>query len=195
MLRVVSYARVSARGQKSIPDQLAGLRRLAELKEWEIVGEYSEKETGKRDTRPVRQEILKLAWRREIDVIMVYKLDRWGRNMLDLVSTLMDLQAHDCAFVSQSEGLDLTTPTGRLMVHILSAFAEFEREQIVDRIKTGIKHRRERGERIGRLPTARWKSDQVLALDAEGKNHSEIARACKISRASVIRILRSSGKE
>ena len=199
-LRVVLYARVSTRDQKSIPDQLADLRRYCEAKNWQVVKEFEEKESGKRDTRPVRYEIIQWAWqeRKGFDVVLVWKLDRWGRSLRDLVNTITDLHNHGIDFVSFSDSLDFTTTSGRLMFHVMAAFAEYEREVIVDRVRAGVRKKRERWKEIGRAwgrpAKAREKSAEVIALAAEGKSKSAIAKATGISRASVLRILRDRGK-
>lgn len=193
-MKAAIYARVSTRDQKSIPDQLADLQKYAELKGWSVVAEYKEKESGKRDTRPVRYELLKRAWSGEFDVVMVWKLDRWGRNVRDLVNTVTDLGEHDVWFVSFSDNIDLTTTNGRLFFHILCAFAQFERETTVDRVRAGVQKKRirmaEMGRTWGRPAKARARAAQVVALAGEGKSKSAIAKATGISRASVIRILR-----
>jgi putative DNA-invertase from lambdoid prophage Rac len=198
MIRAALYTRVSTRDQKSIPDQLADLRRYASLKDFEVVAQYEEQQSGKRDTRPVRYDLLKRAWKREFDVVLVWKLDRWGRNVQDLVNTVTDLGNHGVAFVSFSDNIDLTTANGRLFFHMLCAFAQFERETIVDRVRAGVQKKRERWKEIGRPwgrpPKAREKSAEVVALAKEGKTKSEIAKHLKISRASVIRILRDACK-
>jgi len=194
MLKAALYARVSTRDQKSIPDQLADLRTYAKLKEFTVVAEYEEKESGKRDTRPIRYELLKRAWKGEFDVVLVWKLDRWGRNVQDLVNTVADLGTREIGFVSFSDNIDLMTTNGRLFFHILCAFAQFERETTVDRVRAGIEKKRARmvemGRSWGRPPKAREKSAQVIALVRDGKSKSAIARQLKISRASILRIVR-----
>jgi|SRR5215471_1931379 len=192
-MRAALYARVSSSDQKSVPDQLSDLHRYAELKGWIVVGEYEEQATGKRDTRPIRYELMKRAWKHEFDVVMVWKLDRWGRNMRDLVNTVYDLNEHGVMFVSFSDSIDLTTTNGRLMFYLLAALAQWERETIVERVRAGVRHYRERQGRWGRRPTARAQTDRVVALAADGMNKAMIARETGISRASVIRILRDVG--
>ena len=88
--------------------------------------------------RPKREELLKAARRRELDRIVVWRLDRWGRSLLDLVITLHELVSLNVGFVSLSEALDLTTPSGRALAGMLAVFAEFERDILRDRVKAGV---------------------------------------------------------
>ena len=135
---------------------------------------------------------MRMAKRREIDAILVWKLDRFGRSLADLVMTLNELREIRVVFVSLTESLDFSTPSGRAMAGMLSTFAEFERDIIRERVKAGIASAREKGKPHGRPPTAAKKKDQVKKLYKNGKglNKSEIARQLKISRASVINFLK-----
>src|SRR4029078_8109944 len=98
--------------------------------------------------RELRQKLLDAARRRDIDVIVVWRLDRWGRSMADLVTTLQELRDLDVGFVSLTEALDLTTPSGRAMAGLLAVFAEFEREILRERVRAGLAHARENGPRV-----------------------------------------------
>ena len=89
-------------------------------------------------TRPQREELLKAARRREVDVIIVWRLDRWGRSLADLVTTLKELSRSGIGFVSLNEAIDLTTPSGRALAGMLAVFAEFERDILRERVKAGI---------------------------------------------------------
>ena len=89
-------------------------------------------------TRPMRETLMQSARRREIDIIVVWKLDRWGRSLADLITTLNELRDLGIGFVSLTEALDFTTPSGRAMAGLLSVFSEFEREIIRERVKAGI---------------------------------------------------------
>ena len=128
------------------------------------------------------------AWR-EIDVVMVWRLDRWGRSVADLVSTLQELQHLGVGFVSLTEALDLTTPAGRAMASLLAVFAEFEREILCERVRAGLAHAREKGQRLGRPQTAALHASQVWNLYRAGVSKAEIARRLQIGRTSVRRIL------
>jgi DNA invertase Pin-like site-specific DNA recombinase len=129
------------------------------------------------------------ARRREIDVIVVWRLDRWGRSVADLMATLRELLDLGVGFVSLTEALDLTTPSGRAMAGMLAIFAEFEREILRERVKAEIAQARKEGRAHGRPPTASLKAKEVLRLKAERLSHSEIARRLGIGRTSVRRIV------
>jgi DNA invertase Pin-like site-specific DNA recombinase len=121
------------------------------------------------------------ARRREIDVIVVWRLDRWGRSVADLMATFRKLADLGVGFVSLTEALDLTTPSGRALAGTLAIFAEFEREILRERVRAGIAQARREGRPHGRPRTASLKAEQV--------SHSEIARRLGIGRTSVRRIL------
>jgi len=127
--------------------------------------------------------------RREIDVVLVWRLDRWGRSLADLVVTLKELAELGVAFVSLTEALDLTTPTGRAMVGLLSVFAEFEHSILCERVRAGLAEARRKGKRLGRPLTASKKSSRIRELYRAGVSKAEIARKLNIGRTSVRRIL------
>jgi DNA invertase Pin-like site-specific DNA recombinase len=139
--------------------------------------------------RELREALLAAARRREIDVVLVWRLDRWGRSVADLVSTLQELQHLGVGFVSLTEALDLTTPAGRAMAGLLAVFAEFEREILRERVRAGLAHAREKGKRLGRPRTAALHASQVWNLYRAGVSKAEIARRLQIGRTSVRRIL------
>jgi putative DNA-invertase from lambdoid prophage Rac len=122
-------------------------------------------------------------------VVLVWRLDRWGRSLVDLVVTLKELAQLGVSFVSLTEALDLTTPTGRAMAGLLSVFAEFEHEILRERIRAGIAEARLKGTRFGRPLTAAKEAGQIRSLHRAGVSKAEIARRLDISRTSVRRIL------
>jgi DNA invertase Pin-like site-specific DNA recombinase len=190
-MRVGIYARVSTHDQQTLPMQIVRMKEYIENRGWTLAAEVEEIGSGAK-TRPKREELLKMAKRREIDVILVWKLDRFGRSLADLVMTLNELREIGVIFVSLTESLDFSTPSGRAMAGMLSTFAEFERDIIRERVKAGIASAREKGKAHGRPPTAAKKKDEVKRLykNGEGLNKSEISRKLKISRASVISFLK-----
>ena len=188
MLRVGLYARVSTLDQQTLPMQMRALREYALKRGWTIVEESKEVGSGA-VARAMRQRLIDSAKRRDIDVVLVWRLDRWGRSVADLVSTLQELTALGVGFVSVTEALDLTTPAGRAMAGLLSVFAEFERDIMRERVRAGLAHARLQGTRLGRPPKAAGKAGPVGDLFLAGINKSEIARRLKIGRTSVRRLL------
>jgi DNA invertase Pin-like site-specific DNA recombinase len=190
-MRVGIYARVSTQDQQTLPMQLERMREYITNRGWTLTAEVQEVGSGAK-TRPKREELLRMAKRREIDAILVWKLDRFGRSLADLVITLNELREIGVVFVSLTESLDFSTPSGRAMAGMLSTFAEFERDIIRERVKAGIASAREKGKPHGRPQTAAKKRDEIKKLYKNGKglNKSEIARKLKISRSSVISLLK-----
>jgi DNA invertase Pin-like site-specific DNA recombinase len=139
--------------------------------------------------RPRRAELMELARRRALDVILVCRLDRWGDSLRDLVQTLQELNALGVGFVSLSEPLDLTTPSGRALCEMLVVFTEFERQSRRQQVKAGISRARRQGRPHGRPPTAARQAAEIRRLASQQMNQSEIARRLGIGRTSVRRIL------
>ena len=139
--------------------------------------------------RKARGQLMEAARRREIDVVLVWRLDRWGRSVTDLLATLQELEHLGVGFVSLTEALDLTAPAGRAMAGLLAIFAEFEREVLRERTRAGLAHARESGKRLGRPATAARHATEIRKLHRAGISKSEIARRLQIGRTSVRRIL------
>ena len=190
MFRVSLYARVSTQDQKTLPMQLRAMREYATRRGWEIAVQVKEIGSGAVE-REFREKLMATARRREIDVVLVWRLDRWGRSLADLVVTLKELAEHGVGFVSLTEALDLTTPTGRAMAGLLSVFAEFEHAILRERIRAGIAAARLQGKHLGRPVTVGKKAAQIRKLHRAGVSKAGIARGLDISRTSVRRILAS----
>jgi putative DNA-invertase from lambdoid prophage Rac len=187
-LRVGLYARVSTHDQRTLPLQIHAMREYAAKRGWTIIAQIKEVGSGA-SQREQRSNLIAAARRREIDVVLVWRLDRWGRSVADLVSTLQELQHLGVGFVSLTEALDLTTPAGRAMAALLSVFAEFEREILRERVCAGLAHARQQGKRLGRPPSVVHTGVEVRKLYRQGINKSEIARKLQIGRTSVRRLL------
>jgi len=190
MFRAGLYARVSTHDQQTLSLQMRTMREYAAKRGWTIAAQIKEVGSGAAE-RELREKLLAAARRREIDVVIVWRLDRWGRSLVDLVVTLKELAELGVSFVSLTEALDLTTATGRAMAGLLSVFAEFEHEILRERIRAGIAEARLAGKHLGRPVTAGKKAGQIGKLHRAGVNKAEIARRLGIGRTSVRRILRS----
>jgi DNA invertase Pin-like site-specific DNA recombinase len=188
MLRAGLYARVSTHDQQTLSLQIRTMREYAAKRGWTIAIQIKEVGSGATE-RELRENLLAAARRREIDVVLVWRLDRWGRSLVDLVVTLKEFAELGVSFVSLTEALDLTTPTGRAMAGLLSVFAEFEHEILRERIRAGIAEARLKGKRFGRPLTAAKKAGQIRKLYRDGVSKAEIARQLNIGRTSVRRIL------
>ncbi len=191
-MRAAVYARVSTHEQQTLGLQVEAMAAYIRDRGWSLARQVEDVGSGAKD-RPGRQALLKAARRRELDAVVVWRLDRWGRSLPDLVTTLRELTELGVGFVSLTEALDLTTPTGRAMAGMVAVFAEFEREILRERVRAGIAQARKEGRAHGRPRTASLKADEVLRLKADRLNHSEIARRLGIGRTSVRRILSAAG--
>lgn len=188
MLRAGLYARVSTNDQQTLAMQNRAMREYAARRGWTIALQVREVNSGAVQ-REAREKILEAARRREIDLVLVWCLDRWGRSVTDLLATLQELEHLGVGFVSLTEALDLTTPAGRAMAGLLAVFAAFEREILQERTKAGLAHARQNGKKLGRPATAAIYAAEVRKLHRAGISKSEIARRVQIGRTSVRRIL------
>ena len=188
MFRAGLYARVSTNDQQTLPMQSRAMREYAARRGWTIALQVKEVGSGA-SQRQLREKLLEAARRREIDVVLVWRLDRWGRSVADLLATLQELEHLGVGFVSQTEALDLTTPAGRAMAALLAVFAEFEREILRERVRAGLAHARQNGQRLGRPMTAALHAPEIRKLHRAGVSKAEIARRLNIGRTSVRRIL------
>ncbi len=192
MLRVGIYGRISTldKGQ-DVELQLGPLREYASARGWIVHREYVDRGiSGAKAQRPALDDLLQAARRRELDVILVWKLDRFARSLRHLILTLGELEALGVAFVSLTESIDFTTPTGRLLVHILGALGEFERDLIRERVKAGVARARARGRRLGR-PQKIFRRDKVQQLRDLGMSFREIGKQLGISAALAFKLCRN----
>lgn len=192
--KVAIYCRVSTTDQ-SCERQEKELRSYARKAGWKIVGVFKETVSGVRENRKERQAVMALAQARKIDVILVTELTRWGRSTIDLIHTLQELQSWSVSLIAQS-GLqfDLRTSQGKLIASIMSSLAEFERDLISERVKSGLAAAKARGKKIGRQPGQRVKADRlapkVIKLVDAGQSYRQIAAKLKISKTTVNEIVK-----
>ena len=163
-MRTALYARVSTHDQDA-ENQLLELRGYAERRGWSVV-EYADRGiSGSKDSRPALDTLMRDAKRRKFDALLVWRLDRLGRSLRHLILTLEELQHLGVAFVSLGEGIDTSTPAGRLQLHILGAMAEFERARIAERVRLGLARAKAHGKRLGR-PRRRVTDSELQATVA-----------------------------
>lgn len=182
-MKAALYARVSTSDQEP-ENQLAELRRYAAARGWQVTEFVDRGVSGAKDRRPALDEMIAAAKRRRFDVLVCWRLDRLGRNLRHLILLLDELHALGVAFVSLAEGIDATTPAGRLQLHVLGAIAEFERSRIQERVKAGIARVRAQGKRLGRKPCGisdeRFRSVAHLSLrqaaESLGVSHTVVQR-------------------
>ncbi len=193
-MRVGIYARVSTtdKGQ-DVGMQTRELEAYAKARGWTIRDRFvDEGISGSQTKRPALDRLLSACRRRQVDVVLVWRLDRLGRSLKHLIMTLDEFQSLGVAFVSLHEQLDCTTAAGQLLVHLLGAFAEFERAIIRERVKAGLANARNKGKRLGR-PSLGIDHAQVRSLRKTGRSIRQIAHTLHISPATVHKTLSQGG--
>jgi putative DNA-invertase from lambdoid prophage Rac len=188
-MRAAIYARVSTVDQEP-ENQLQELRRYVQARAWTAAEYVDRGVSGAKDRRPALDALVTDARRRRFDVLVCWRLDRLGRNLKHLITLLDELQALGVAFVSLAEGIDATTPAGKLQMHILGAIAEFERERIRERVLAGLQRARAQGRRLGR-PLARPPIDGLRRV--AGLPVQVAAERLGVSRSTVKRWRRQVG--
>lgn len=192
--RAAIYCRVSTAAQGT-DRQLVDLLQLADRAGYEVVGCFTEVVSGAKTSAKDRRErtrVLDLAQRREIDLVLVTEISRWGRSTQDLVATLDLLQAQGVSLITQ-QGLqfDLATAQGKMVAQLMSVLAEFERGLLRERVKSGLQAARSRGRVLGRqkgfAPTQQRHGARILQLQAQGASIRKIARHLGISPSTVQR--------
>ncbi len=187
---VALYARVSTLDQ-SCELQLQDLRRYASQRFGRCYEFVDEGVSGTQRRRPQLDALMQDAHKRLFDVVLVWKFDRFARSVKHLVDSLDEFRALGIDFVSYTEGVDTTTPTGQLLFHIVSAVAQFERDLIAERVRAGIAHARSLGKHIGR-PRAAINMEQVSGLRRQGRSLRQIAQVLDVPVSRVRRALATS---
>jgi DNA invertase Pin-like site-specific DNA recombinase len=184
-MRAAIYARVSTFDQEP-ENHLQELRRYVEARGWAGQEYVDRGVSGAKDRRPGLDALVSDAKRRKFDVLVCWRLDRLGRNLRHLVTLIEELQMLGIAFVSLGEGIDCTTPAGKLQLHILAALAEFERARIQERVKAGLARAKAQGVRLGR-PRRRIDAERLATV--AGLPEREAARRLGIPRSTLQRWL------
>jgi DNA invertase Pin-like site-specific DNA recombinase len=191
--RVALYLRVST-GEQTTKNQRRELEAAAERHGWTVGAVFEDAgisgAKGRKD-RPGLDAMLKAVARREVDLVMAWSVDRLGRSLVDLLSTLQELHAKEVDLYLHQQGLDTSTPSGRAMFGMMGVFAEFERSMIQERVKAGLARARDEGVTLGR-PTLEdadpERAAKVRALRARGIGVRKIARELGVGVGTVLRL-------
>lgn len=192
--RAAIYCRVSTVDQ-SCERQERDLTAFAGRASYDVTGIFKETGSGANLDRAERRKIMALAQARQIDVILVTELSRWGRSTIDLLNTLRELESWKVSVIAMNGmAFDLSSPHGRMLATFLSGIAEFERDLISERVKSGLAAAKARGRKLGRQTGVRPKSDRltpkVMAMIAEGRSYRWIAHDLAISKNTVAEIIK-----
>ena len=187
--KVAIYCRVSTTDQ-SCERQERDLLEYAARAGYEVVGVWKETASGTKHSRSSRLLVMELAQARSIDVVLVTELTRWGRSTLDLIETLQELDSWGVSLIAQTGvQFDLSTPQGRLIANVMASLAEFERDLVRERVRSGLAAAKARGKKLGRQPGQRVKSDRlapkVLQMVKQGNSYRQIAKVLRLSKTTV----------
>src|SRR5580700_6356057 len=187
-MRAAIYARVSTTGQGQSPEmQVRELLEYCERRGWQIAGEYVDSGiSGTKDSRPQLNRLVADAHRRRFDAVVVWKFDRFARSVSHLLRALETFNSLGVAFVSLSEQIDTSTPTGKMIFTVLGAVAELERSLIAERVRAGLRHAKAKGKRLGR-PRVLVDAARVASLRAHGRSWREITQEMAISKGAAKR--------
>jgi len=187
-MRVATYSRVSTNKREQKPEiQVQELRRYCKARGFKITHELVDRASGGTDDRPGLKQLLALVRSREVDAVVVVKLDRLFRSLKHLVNTLSEFEVLGVKFIATHDQVDLTTPAGRMFVQILGSLAEFEQGLIRERIIIGLEHAKLNGKKLGRPKT--HNDEKIRKLRQGGLSYQAIQRELRISKGAVCRAL------
>jgi DNA invertase Pin-like site-specific DNA recombinase len=191
MKRAAIYARVSTVDGRQDPEtQLRQLREYAERRNFPVAHEYVDHASGSRNDREQYRAMLEAARRRQFDVLLVWRYDRFARSMRELVNALSEFEGIGIDFISYNEGADTTTPQGKLLFGIMASLAEFERSLIAERVKAGMQRAKAQGKHTGRpaLPSLTRSRIEELLGQRPPLSMRAIARAAGVSVQTVANV-------
>ena len=188
--RVAIYARVSTLDKQNPKSQSNLLKNYALARGFFIVGEFVDKSSGHISSRPELNKMMNLARKRKIDIVLVFRFDRFARSTKHLLTALEDFQSLGIDFISYTESIDTSTPSGKMLYVVISAFASFEREIIVSRVKSGLLEAKRKGQRLGRPPLPEHIKTRIVELRDQGYSIGAIAEVLKVSKGVVHKTLK-----
>ena len=192
-IRAALYARISTLNHGQDPEvQLRELREFCQRRGFAIAHEYVDRGiSGSREKRPALDKLIADCRKRLVDAVVVYRYDRFARSLRQLVNALEEFRSLGIDFISIHEGVDASTPNGRLVFGIFASIAEFERELIRDRVRSGLAAAKAKGKRVGR-PRVAVDVRRIASLRREGRSWAEITRETGISKGTAQRAQASS---
>jgi DNA invertase Pin-like site-specific DNA recombinase len=189
MKKVAIYARVSTsdKGQ-DLDTQLMPLKDYAEARGWQIYEIFTDEMSGAKENRPALNKLMDCAQKRRFDVVLVYRFDRFARSSRSLINALELFNSIGVDFCSFQENIDTSTPAGKVLFTMISAFAEFERAIISERVKSGLVKARAKGKKLGR-PEVHFDNSKILELRHKGLSVREIGSKLSMPKSTVYHYL------
>lgn len=185
-MKAVIYARVST-GDQTTDNQTLELRRVAKRNGWTIEEVFEDTISGATSQRPALQRLLQGAMRKEFDVVLIWDVSRLGRSLKHLVTLLDDLHAKGIDLYFHQQGIDTTTPSGKMMFQMCGVFAEFERSMIQERVKAGLERARSQGKTLGRPSVPPVTVDKIRRLREQGLSYRQVAKKVGVGVGTVHR--------
>jgi DNA invertase Pin-like site-specific DNA recombinase len=182
--RIAIYTRVSTLEQ-SIEGQAHELKEYAKNRNWKVSRIYSDRVSGVKSSRPALDEMLLDAKKRKFDRLLVWRIDRLGRSVPHLLEVLETLRVLGIEFVSLSETIDTSTPTGKMVFTVLAAVAELERSITVERVRMGLENAKRRGVKLGRPAIKRLDAKEILTIRGERLRGATLRQIAKAHGASL----------
>ena len=192
-MRAAIYYRVST-GDQSPRMQMRELRAYAKKRKFKVFGEYVDQASGAARARPELDRMMADVRARKVDVVLVWAFDRFARSTSQLSTTLEEFNALGVDFVSCTQQIDTTTPTGKMVFGIFAVIAEFERSIIQERVKSGMAAAKARGKHVGRKPIPMSKQNKARSLRSRGLTYREIAKQLGVSPGTVVNYTRNASK-
>jgi len=183
-MRVAIYARVST-GEQTTDNQVLKLKQVAERNGWEIEAIYADTISGAKSKRPQLDKLMKAVMRKEIDMVMVWSVDRLGRSLQHLTALLSDIESKGINLYLHQQNIDTSTPSGKMLFQLLGVFAEFERSMIRERVMAGLDRARSQGKRLGRPPVPPILIEKMKRMRGEGMTLTAIAKKVGVSVGKV----------
>lgn len=194
-MKTAIYARVSTTNQTNTI-QVRELREYAERRNWEVAGVYQDQMSGAKASRPGIDQLMAAARLWQFDAVLVWKLDRFGSSLVHCVSAIQELQSLGIRFIAASQGLDTdeSNPASKLLMHILAAVVQFEREFMHERVSAGMKAAKQHGTKTGNAigrPRRIFDREQVVRLRQPGLSIEKVAFQMGLGVGTVVRVLRA----